>query len=49
MSIFACSVAWAINKVKKKKKEVKADVRPTFPKLKLIRGLCEDGLLQVTV
>lgn len=53
MSIFACSVAWAINKVcakkKKERKEVKTDGRPTFPDLKLIRGVCEDGLLQVAV
>lgn len=51
MSIFACSVAWANNKLcaKKKKKKVKADGQPTFPDLKLIRDVCEDGLLQVAV
>lgn len=33
----------------KKKKKVKADGQPTFPDLKLIRDVCEDGLLQVAV
>lgn len=51
--LFACSVAWAINKVCAKKKQtnktnkVKADGQPTFPDLKPVRGVCEDGLLQV--